>query len=457
VWAVGDGVDTEQDVAPISIEAADATQTQRLDFPADGVPDVVADEVAYLRAVEALAHGIGPVAVDAERASGYRYGQRAYLVQLRREGAGTWLIDPVGCPDLHELSEAIADVEWVLHAASQDLPCLAEIGMRPRTLFDTELGARLAGLAKVGLASVTEELLGLSLAKEHSAVDWSTRPLPEPWLRYAALDVEVLVRLRDAIRDLLADQGKLAWAEQEFAALADYTPAPPRTDPWRRTSGMHRVRSRRQLAAVRELWQAREDLAQRRDISPGRILPDAAIVAAAAAPLASLDQMLALPGFRGGPARRAARTWWQALEVAGRLSDSALPAQSLATDAPPPARSWPDKDPLAAARLAAARAQLATLSTELHIPVENIVSPDSVRRILWAPPSEDEAELAAGLSGLGARPWQVALAAPILAGSMRADPVDSAESVADAAEDAAVDVAVDVAKSTPDATVVTDE
>ncbi len=275
----------------------------------------------------------------------------------------------------------------MLHAASQDLPCLAEIGMRPRTLFDTELGARLAGLAKVGLAAVVEELLGLSLAKEHSAVDWSTRPLPEPWLRYAALDVEVLVDLRDAIAGLLADQGKLDWAEQEFAALADYHPAPPRIDPWRRTSGMHRVRSRRQLAMVRELWQAREQLAQRRDISPGRILPDAAIVAAAATPVASLDQLLALPGFRGrpGPARGPHLVAERSRRPAG-CPDSALPAQSLPTDAPPPARAWADKDPVAAARLAAARAELAELSERCTVPVENIVSPDSVRRVLWAPP-----------------------------------------------------------------------
>jgi ribonuclease D len=434
---VSDAPGTTEDFADLSVESGstDAAETPEgppprlLEFPADGVPDVVADEAAYLRAIEALSNGTGPVAVDAERASGYRYGQRAYLVQLRRAGAGTWLIDPVGCPDLHELSAAIEDAEWVLHAASQDLPCLAEIGMRPRTLFDTELGARLAGLPRVGLASVVEELLGLSLAKEHSAVDWSTRPLPEPWLRYAALDVEVLVDLRDAVRNLLLDQGKLEWAEQEFAALADYTPATPRTDPWRRTSGMHRVRSRRQLAVVRELWQTREQLAQRRDISPGRILPDAAIVAASTGPVASLEQLLALPGFRGGPARRAGRTWWQALERAGRLPDSALPAQSLPTDAPPPARAWADKDPLAAARLAAARTALGALSEQLAMPVENIVSPDSVRRVLWDPPGEEQGALAAALSALGARPWQVELTAPILAESMHAQvgqPVASA-------------------------------
>jgi ribonuclease D len=223
------------------------------------------------------------------------------------------------------------------------------------------------------------------------------------------------------VHGLLAEQDKLGWAEQEFAALADYQPPPPRVDPWRRTSGMHRVRNRRQLAAVRELWQAREQLAQRRDTSPGRILPDAAIVAAATATVTSVDQLLVLPGFRGGPARRAARTWWQALQAAGRLPDSALPPQSLPSDAPPPARSWPDKDPVAAARLAAARTELGELAEQLNVPVENLLSPDSVRRVLWSPPGDDAESIADGLRRLGAREWQVELAAPVLTRSLAAD------------------------------------
>ena len=387
----------------------------------------MADEAAYLRAIEALGRGTGPVAIDAERASGYRYGQRAYLVQLRREGAGTWLIDPVGCPDLHELSAAIEDAEWVLHAASQDLPCLAEIGMRPRTLFDTELGARLAGLPRVGLASVVEELLGLTLAKEHSAVDWSTRPLPEPWLRYAALDVEVLVELRDAVRDLLIEQGKLEWAEQEFAALADFTPAPPRTDPWRRTSGMHRVRSRRQLAlGARAVAGPRAA-----GPAPGHLpRPDPARRGhrGGRRPRRSprWSSCSRCPASAAGPARRAGRTWWQALERAGRLPDSALPAQSLPTDAPPPARAWADKDPLAAARLAAARAALGRAVRAARTSRwRTSCRPDTVRRVLWDPPS-GPGGCRPGRAGRraarhGARPWQVDLTAPILAESMHAD------------------------------------
>src|SRR5690606_33136405 len=95
-----------------------------LSEPRDGIPPVVADEEELARVAAACAAGSGPVAVDAERASGYRYGQRAYLVQLRRAGAGSALVDPVACPDLAALREAVADAETVLHAAHQDLPCL---------------------------------------------------------------------------------------------------------------------------------------------------------------------------------------------------------------------------------------------------------------------------------------------------------------------------------------------
>ncbi|NIZ89767.1 ribonuclease D, partial [Kineococcus rubinsiae] len=296
-----------------------------LSSPAEGVPDVVTTPEALADVVAALSAGTGPVAVDAERASGYRYGQRAFLVQLRRRGAGTHLVDPDALPDLSSLGEALTDVEWVLHAANQDLPCLAEVGMRPTTLFDTELGSRIAGLPRVGLGAVVEEFLGIRLAKEHSAVDWSTRPLPEPWLNYAALDVEVLLELRDALAERLTEQGKLAWAEEEFAAVVDAPPATPPAEPWRRVSGLHAVRSRRQLAVVRELWLARDAEARRRDTSPGRLLPDSAVVAAARAMPTTPQALAATPGFVGRAARSALATWAAAVERGAAVPESELP------------------------------------------------------------------------------------------------------------------------------------
>ncbi|MGW0763496.1 ribonuclease D [Streptomyces sp. NPDC002814] len=390
--------------------------------PRDGIPPVVADDAALAEVIAAFAAGSGPVAVDAERASGYRYGQRAYLVQLRREGAGTALIDPVDCPDLSGLGEALSGVEWVLHAATQDLPCLREIGMVPTRLFDTELAGRLAGFPRVGLGAMVEGVLGFVLEKGHSAVDWSTRPLPEPWLRYAALDVELLVDLRDALEKELDRQGKLEWAHQEFAAIAAAPPAEPRKDPWRRTSGMHKVRRRRQLGVVRELWQMRDRIAQRRDVSPGKVLSDAAIVEAALALPANVHALAALNGFGHRMGRRQLEQWQAAVDRAKALADAQLPQPGQAVTGPPPPRAWADKDPAAAARLSAARAGVSALAEELNMPQENLITPDTVRRVCWEPPVPVDAEaVGTALAGFGARAWQVELVTPVLVEALSAE------------------------------------
>jgi len=385
--------------------------------PVDGVPKVIETPEELARVVAAFAAGTGPVGVDAERASGYRYGQATYLVQLRREGAGTALIDPIALPDLSSLSEALVGVEWILHASSQDLPGLREQGLRPTRVFDTEVGARLLGLDRVGLAAVVAELLGLGLAKEHSAVDWSTRPLPPDWLRYAALDVEVLVELRAVMADRLAEAGKAEWAAQEFEALRLAAPAAPRVDPWRRVSGLHAIRDPRRLAVVRELWLTRDENARGRDISPGRVLPDHAIVAAAQVLPRTVDQLTALPAFSGKGARRRITLWQQAIDRGLAAAERDLPSvRGPRTDAPPPPRAWADRDPAAAARLAVAREVVTELSAAHHVPVENLLQPDLLRRLCWSPPAHLDADsIAPVLAAGGARPWQVELVTPRLA------------------------------------------
>jgi ribonuclease D len=381
--------------------------------PRDGTPLLVASAPDLDRAVAALAAGEGPLAVDAERASGFRYGHRAFLVQLRRGGAGTVLIDPVACPDLTGLDEALASAEVVLHAASQDLPCLAELGFRPRALFDTELAGRLLGFPRVGLGALVESVLGWTLEKGHAAADWSVRPLAAELLRYAALDVELLVELRDALAVRLAEQGKTEWAEQEFAAVLAAKPPGPRPDPWRRTSGIHRVHTRRGLAIVRELWQERDKIARRRDLSPGRVLPDAAIIEAARALPGAQSDLADLAGFQSRGARRNASAWQRAVQRVRRQADAELPGPALPPpDGPPPTHRWQERDPVAAGRLVAVRTVVAALADEHTLPVENLLPPDAVRRLAWQPPDPlGVAEVTADLAAHGARPWQVGLTA----------------------------------------------
>ncbi|MFY1633083.1 HRDC domain-containing protein [Solwaraspora sp. WMMB335] len=393
--------------------------------PRDGTPAPVTTIDGLADVVTRFAAGTGPVAIDAERASGYRYSQRAYLVQLRRAGAGTALVDPLPLQDLNSLDAAIADAEWVLHAASQDLPCLADLGLRPRRLFDTELAARLAGFERVGLAALTEALLGFSLEKHHSAADWSTRPLPQSWLTYAALDVELLVELRDVLAVELDRQGKRDWAAEEFAALVAWGSQPPRVraEPWRRTSGIHRVRGPRAQARVRAMWYARDEVAARRDSAPGRVLPDSAIIAAAELDPRDERALLALPGFGGRSVRRLARLWLDALAAARGLSDTELPVPPT-IDGPPPPHRWAERDPTAAARLARCREVVIRTAAARVLPPENLITPDTVRRLAWTPPEEiTEESVSATLRGYGARSWQVSLLVDELTVALR-DPQD---------------------------------
>ncbi len=388
--------------------------------PADGLPDLITTDRQLGELVAGLAAGHGPVAIDAERASGYRYSQRAYLVQLRRAGYGTALIDPVELPDLSDLNAVLSDAVWILHAAHQDLPCLAEIGLRPQRLFDTELAGRLLGEERVALGTMVEHYLGVRLEKGHSAADWSTRPLPRDWLVYAALDVELLIPLRDKLAAELAEAGKAEWARQEFEAARTAPPAPPRVDPWRRTSGIHAVRNRRQLAAIRALWQARDDYASQRDIAPGRVLPDSAIIDAARRNPQSSTELVSLAIFGGARQRRNAARWFGALHSAQLLAEGELPSVTGATsDVGPPSGRWRERSPEAAARLSACREVIAAIAAEHDVLAQNLLASDVVRRLAWIPPDPiDEQSVQARMAASGARPWQLDLSVAALTAAL---------------------------------------
>ena len=375
--------------------------------------------------------GEGPVAVDVERASGFRYSQRAYLVQVFRRGAGVFLFDPPPIGDFTPLQRAIGGGEWVLHAAGQDLPSLRELSLEPAALFDTELAARLLGHERVGLGAVVEDALGISLAKAHSAADWSTRPLPQSWLEYAALDVEYLVDVRDALAEEISEQHKEQIVQEEFAAVLAREPKPPRSDPWRRLSGLHTVRGRRSLAVARALWEAREEYAREQDVAPGRLLPDRSIVAAVIADPASRSALAALKAFNGRASRTQLNRWWAAIE-AGR-ADPQLPPERVPSDSLPPPRAWADRNPEADARLRAARPAVEERAEALRMPTENLLTPELLRRVAWAPPDEiTTASIATALTDLGARPWQVAETAAVIADAF----VSSAQEPGDAPEPA---------------------
>lgn len=397
--------------------------------PAQGVPDVIETSEKFESALNQLKKGDGPFAVDAERASGYKYSARAYLIQIKRTNGGLHLIDPIAFGPGHELFVKLNDLlntdEVILHASTQDLPCLREVGLNPSRLFDTELGGRIAGLPRVGLGPLLESLMGVTLAKEHSAVDWSTRPLPKEWLNYAALDVELLIELRQKIYELLSASNKWKWAEAEFASILVSPPAPPRIDPWRRTSGMHKIKKRDQLVVIKNLWHARDEIARATDVSSGKLLNDAAIIEFAIhKPLSKKDAEKALRPI-GMRARWLENmpTWLSATEAALNTPEDQWPPMKSGADTLPPLKLWRERFADKYAPLTHARFAVETVAHELSIPAENLISPEIIRRICWAPPADSLQNLnvdavCEAMLNLGARQWQVDVVAPLVAAAL---------------------------------------
>ena len=389
---------------------------------------LVEDAEALTDCVENLRSNTGPFALDAERASGFRYGSRAYLVQVARGQSPIYLIDPIGVSAagdpaaFADLAAVLATDVWILHAATQDLGCLAELGLKPTSLFDTELGGRIAGFPRVGLGAMAESLLGFRLAKEHSAVDWSTRPMQADWLNYAALDVDVLPALMDAVASALETQGKTRYATEEFEHLLGFSPKPQKADRWRSMTGLHEVKEQRKLHVAQLIWKAREQLAQKLDVSPGRLIPDSSIVAVAKSVPRSRSELAGRKDFNGRASRTYLDTWWKALDGALQANEYDLPPLKVPQVGMPNHRNWPNRFPDADARLTKLKPVMTALAEQHGMPPENVLTPDFMRQLAWEPPTEVTAEsISEALRAMGARAWQVEICAPAFFAALTAN------------------------------------
>ena len=396
---------------PLTVESKENTPSTAADpdlrllrSPAEGVPDLIDSPTALEDAAHRLGRDNQPVAVDTERAQGYRYGGGAYLVQVRKDEVGSFLIDSRALPDLSSLAPTMTG-PWILHAADQDLACMQMLGLVPTSIFDTEIAARLLGFERFSLGSVTEHVLGITLEKSHQNEDWSLRPLPIDWLRYAALDVELLPELRSQMTLRLDDAGRMEWAEQEFVHELTH-PLIPRDPSWRDLRGLGKVRTPLGLAVARELWTVREELGRELDVAPGRLLATNGIIAAALADPRSKGALTSIPEFRRTRARKHTDVWWSAVARAHALPESQLPDPKKPHDPNhvPPASMWKRLDLIAWERLQSMRALASRAAAPLGIQPDVVLAPRVQREVAWRPLAGDLDE---ALQSAGARPWQI--------------------------------------------------
>ncbi|CAB4568625.1 unannotated protein [freshwater metagenome] len=346
--------------------------------------------------------------VDAERASGFKYLQRAYLVQFSNE-QNIFLVDPTkfSREDVNDLALIVNEKTWILHSATQDLPCLAELGFEPKRLFDTELAARLTGSEKFGLSSIALEFLDLEMAKEHSAADWSQRPLSEEMLVYAALDVDVLHELHEKLSSKLKELSRQEWAEQEFEKLLSFKSKPQLPDAWRNLPGISKIRETRQLQIAKALYEFRDQHASKLDIAPGRLIPDRSIMAAVNQSPKTKKDLAGNREFQGRASRSMLNEWWEAIASSVNLTitEPALDPNHL-----PNHRSWERRFPDAHARLQLIKPAIAEKAAELGIATEILINPDRLRRVCFQPATS----ISQQLRDLGVREWQIELAVPVI-------------------------------------------
>ena len=377
---------------------------------------MVAESEAVEQLAKYLARDTGSISIDAERASGFRYSQKAYLIQISLRDQEIFMVDPIALDEevagwRERLAPVLNSRTWILHAATQDLPCLAELGFAPSKIIDTELGARLAGFERVGLGSLALELLDLELAKEHSAADWSIRPLSEAMLDYGALDVDILHELWDAVETTLSDQNKTEWAMQEFEHLLHFKPKAIPSEPWRNLPGLSKIKDEQKLKIAASLWLIRDEIARDEDLAPGRLIPDRSLMAAVEQKPRSKRELASNKAFQGRASRTRLDDWWQAIERAPGIQIAENPERGNGI---PNHRSWEKRFPEAHIRLNVVRPLLVELANEFKVPIENLLTPDYLRRIMFEP----AADIASQLSELGARNWQIELTLPVISAGL---------------------------------------
>jgi ribonuclease D len=343
----------------------------------------VRTEAELSELVAALA-GCRAVALDSESDSLHHHREKVCLVQVASDRGEGWLVDPLAPLDLRPLAPLLADraITKVFHGADYDVSTMKrDFGFSFGGLFDTMIAARFLGLPEIGLMALSKAELGVSLTKESQKDDWSVRPLTAAQEAYALADVRHLLTLRERLTAQLRELGRLAWVEEECEAVTALPAARREPDPeaWQRVKGARRL-APRAWAVLREVHAWREALADATDVPAFKLLNSETLLALAASPPASLEDLQRVKGL--SPRVRA---------QAGSLREAvarglALPEERLPRLAPAPRPPFvPD---VVRRRIDALRTWRAAEAVRLKLDVSVILPQRLLERVAEAAPGQ---------------------------------------------------------------------
>ncbi|HEY8298275.1 MAG TPA: HRDC domain-containing protein [Candidatus Baltobacteraceae bacterium] len=269
------------------------------------------------------------VGLDTEFHNERSYTARLMVVQLAFED-GAALVDPLVLPDLRSLAEALCETTVVGHALTSDLKIFADrFDLVPPRVFDCQVAASFLGYGMaISLADLVRELNHVRLKKSQTVSDWSARPLSEHQIEYLIDDVAHLLDMQDKLEERLEAKGRLAWAAQESAAVADIEKY--RVDTRRlymRIPGSNRM-SRRELGILLELATLRDRLARDRDLPLKYVMPDDVLAGLATLRPKRLEDLAALRRLEAGTRRSLGPALLEAVARGEAVAEDALPHKS---------------------------------------------------------------------------------------------------------------------------------
>ena len=226
--------------------------------------------------------------VDTEADSRHHYPEKTCLIQIVADDR-VFIIDPLVDIDIGDLRDIFENprVEKIFHGADFDLRGLnRDWGFELASVYDTNIGARFAGLERFGYAALIEDLLGHVIPKDQrlQRSDWSKRPLSQAALSYAAADVIYLGGVRDAIDERVVKLGRSEWVLEEIQRLQQIRYIPPDTETaFLAVRGSHKLDGRG-LGVLKALWALRESEARRLDRPTAFVISAEALIAIATEP-----------------------------------------------------------------------------------------------------------------------------------------------------------------------------
>ncbi|MFC1872795.1 ribonuclease D [Chloroflexota bacterium] len=261
------------------------------------IPVEIVSRVAQLDASVSAILDSSEITIDTESNSFHRYPEQLCLIQIATAHR-VYIIDTILLKEIAALTEVLdSSITKIIHGSDYDIRCLdRHYGFRIRNIYDTNIAARFAGLTRVGLAALLEDLLGLTIPKSTrlQRADWGQRPLSSEAIDYAATDVRHLFALKETLAQRLQTLGRTEWVAEECARLEKVRYTAPRPETAYLAVKGAKDLDGRGLAILRSLFLFREEEALRQHRPPFFIIPHTALIILATNPTMALSE---IPGL----------------------------------------------------------------------------------------------------------------------------------------------------------------